>query len=276
MWLTYRVIMEWPDLGQDEVLGLVTPVAMRAGAPQEGAHAKRALAGLREFGLVQQVEDGLYRAEGVKDAPSFLRLLRHRLVMPPETFGTDFKGAPDLRSGLVWLMRQSPTVPLHYKINVETNMPEGLFINDTRWNGFRWWSLALGFGQSALTAMSAGSGRADSMAKVVPNPTTAVIDAIEHPLGDPLPRGEQIPINQLLAYLRTEIPVLPGHPSATYEGLVDDRDYGIRALGLALSTAEARQILTMDYQSDPSGVMALPDAQDYGRDRYVSTVTIKG
>jgi hypothetical protein len=208
----------------------------------------------------------------VKDAQGFRRQLRRRLVAPPETFGTDFKGAPDLRSGLVWLMRQSPLIPLHWEINVATTMPTGLFTNDTRWNGFRWWSQALGLGQPALTAMSTG---ADQKAKLVPNPTVAVIDAIQRPFGDPLPRGEQIPIKQLLDFLRAELPVLPGHPSATYEGFVDDRDHGIRALGLALSSAEARQILSMDYQSDPSGVMALPDAQDYGRDRYVSSVTIK-
>jgi hypothetical protein len=63
MWLTYRVIMERPDLSQDEVLNLVTPVAMRSRTPQDGAHVRRALTGLREFSLVQRGEDGLYRAE---------------------------------------------------------------------------------------------------------------------------------------------------------------------------------------------------------------------
>jgi cyanophycinase-like exopeptidase len=62
---------------------------------------------------------------------------------------------------------------LHYAVNVQTNMPAGLFTNDTRWNGFRWWSQALGFGQEALKALAVD---ADSKAKIIPDPTVAVID----------------------------------------------------------------------------------------------------
>ena len=68
--------------------------------------------------------------------------------------------------------------------------------------------------------------------------------------------------------------MLPGHPSATYDGLTGEADEALRALGLALTSAEERQILDMSYQSDPSGVMALPDAHD-GRPRYVSAVSIR-
>src|SRR5215212_6423219 len=114
MWITYRLIMERPDLNHDEVLALVTPSAMRQSTPQGGAQAGRALAGLREFGLVQQSSDGLYQAPKVKDPASFLRLLRYRLVAPPSTFGPNFEGAPDLRVGLIWLMRQSPVIPLDW------------------------------------------------------------------------------------------------------------------------------------------------------------------
>lgn len=273
MWLTYRTIMERSDLSEEEILALVTPTAMREGTPSGGAHATRALRGLREFGLVQQSNDGLYSAAKVKDAAGFIRLLRHRLVVPPATLGPEMKGAPDLRQGLVWLMRQIPAQPLFWK-DVETSMPANLFTNDTRWNAFRWWSRALGLSQSALSIM--GTGANQKSAKIVADPSEAVIDVILHPVGTPLSRREQIPIQQLLAFLCDEIPVLPGHPSATYEGLADAGDTDMRALGLALSCAEARGVLSMTYGSDPSGVMALPDAQDHGRNRYVSAVTIEG
>ncbi len=263
--------MTKPDLNRDEVLDLVTPLTMRAGSPQGGAHAKRALSALREFQLVRD-EEGLLSAQKVNDAREFLRLLRRRLVVPPAEVAEGFEGAPDLRSALIWLMRQSPMVPLHYAVNVETNMPQDLFTNDTRWIGFRWWSEALGFGQEALKTLDR-DGR--SMTKVMPNPTVAVIDAIRHPFGDPLPRGDKIPIDRFLDFLRFELPVLPGHPSATYPGLVDDGQSAIAALGLALSTAEQREFLTMGYQSDPSGVLALPHAQSHGQDRYVSNVMIR-
>jgi len=272
MWLVYRVVMAKPDLDRDEILDLVTPAAMRAGSPMQGAHAPRALAALREFGLVREDAEGLLQADAVTDPHEFLRLLRRRLVLPPAEVSSDFQGAPDLRAALVWLMRQSPLVPLHYAVNVQTNMPAGLFTNDTRWNGFRWWSRALGFGQEALKALAVD---ADSKAKIIPDPTVAVIDVIRHPFGDALPRGQQIPIDILLEFLRFELPILPGHPSATYQGFEDNGDPAIAALGLALSSAEQRQILTMGYQSDPSGVLALPDAQTFRADRYVSNVTIK-
>ena len=276
MWLIYRTIMERPDLSQEETLALVTPIAMRDSTPGGGAHATRALRGLREFGVVQQSSDGLYSAEKVNGAAGFIRLLRHRLVAPPAKFGEEMKGAPDLRQGLVWLMRQIPAQPLYWA-DVQTSMPANLFTNDTRWNAFRWWSRALGLSQSALSIMVTGADQKLTGAKIVADPTEAVIDVIRHPFGTPLPRRESIPIQQLLAFLRDEIPVLPGHPSATYEGLADaDSDTGMRALGLALSCAEARGVLSMTYQSDPSGVMALPDAQDHGRNRYVSAVTIEG
>ncbi|MUL67539.1 hypothetical protein BOO86_23915 [Mycobacterium sp. CBMA 234] len=275
MWLTYRTIMERSDLTEEEILALVTPTAMRESAPGGGAHATRALRGLREFGLVQQSNDGLYGAEVVKGAAGFLRLLRHRLVAPPATLGPEMKGAPDLRQGLVWLMRQIPAQPLYWA-DVQTSMPANLFTNDTRWNAFRWWSQALGFSQSALSIMATGADQKLTGAKIVADPTEAVIDVILHPLGSPLSRREQIPIDQLLAFLRDEIPVLPGHPSATYEGLADADAGAMRALGLALSCAETRGVLSMIHQSDPSGVMALPDAREHGRDRYVSAVTIEG
>ncbi len=273
MWLVYRTIMTKPDLSQREVLDLVTPVSMRDATPQQGAHARRALNALREFGLVR-LEGDVFQADKVTSASEFLRILRRRLIVPPGEQGPDFDGAPDLRSALVWLMRQSPKVPLHYSDNVQTAMPAGLFTNDTRWNGFRWWAEALGFGQKALRTLS--TDKADTKAKIIANPTAAVVDAIQCPFGDPLPEGERIPIERFLEFLRFELPVLPGHPSATYPGLTDEGDGAIAALGLALSTAEQLQVLSMGYQSDPSGVLALPEAQNYRQSRYVSNITIQG
>jgi len=272
MWLVHQVIRAKPDLDQAEVLALVTPEAMRGRTPGEGAHVRRALTGLIEFRMVQE-EEGLLRAGDLESPGEFLRELRRRLVIPPEDMGNSYRGAPDLRSALVWLMRQSPLEPLHYTINVQTDMPSQLFTNDTRWNAFRWWSEALGFSQVALKSLDKSGG---SMAKLIPNPTIAVIDAVAHPFGDPLPRGEPIPVDQFVEFLRRELPVLPGHPSATYEGLTNEGEVIIGALGLALATAEQRQILKMDYQSDPSSVLALPRGQRRGQARYVSNVTVKG
>lgn len=268
MWLTYQVIMNSPGLGPDDVIAMVVP----AGLTSQTQHGKRALSGLRDFRLVEQDEGGSLTAEIVGSPSQFLRLLRRRAVVSTTDEGSELVGAPDLRAGLVWLMRQAPMLPLDYD-TVQTEATANPFVNDTRWNGFRLWSQALGFSRPALAALSKN---ANQRAKIVPDPTEAIIDAIRAPFGDPLPRDEQLPIGQLLNFLRTELPVLPGHPSATYEGMPMDDDSSLRVLGLALSSAEQRGVLTMAYQSDPSGVMALPDAQDFGHSRYVSTVTLKG
>lgn len=271
MWLVYRVVMERDDLRKEGVLDLVTPAAMRSRLPQNGAHVQSALDGLQELRLLRVDADGVYSADEVRDSHEFLRVLRRRLVSPPEEVGAGFVGAPDLRAALVWLMRRDPSTPLHWQENVETTMPNGLFTNDTRWNGFRWWSEALGFARVGLKSLMSHGGQ---RTWIVPDPTVAVIDAIEHPLGESLPRATQLPIKELLAFLRAELPVLPGHPSATYAGQADEEGGASPALGLALAAAEQRHVLSMGYQSDPSGVLALPDAQNFGQDRYVSTVTI--
>src|SRR5690606_38389641 len=138
-----------------------------------------------------------------------------------------------------------------------------------RWNTFRMWCDVLGFGQTALGAMA----KDKTGSRIVPNPSRAVVDVITHPFVEALPRGEQLPIGRLGQFLREELPVLPGHPSAIFDDVSDD-DSALRVVGHALSTAEEMNVLTLSYQSDPSGVMALPNAQDGGT-RYVSAVTIR-
>ena len=272
MWVCYATIAKHPGATSDEALGLMLPDELRAFAPSDGAHAKRALAALREFGLVRTDSDGLLSSEQT-DAAGFLRHLRRQLVSPPSEIAADFDGAPDLRSGLVWLLRQSPFTALHWKSNVQVAMPAGLFANDTRWNGFRYWCTALGFARAALTGLATGDAKGGSQLTV--DPTDAVIDVVRNSSTTPLPRGEQIPIDTFMAFLLKELPVLPGHPSANYEGLDIDAEVQLAAVGLALNSAEARGILTMGYQSDPSGVLALPDSGRQAGARYVSTIRIE-
>lgn len=267
MWLVYRSAMERPDTRTEELFDLVVPMAMRAKTPGGGAHFRAAASALRKLGLLDET-DGRLEATRVSDSRAFLRVLRHRIVQPPETFSANFDGADDIRRGLIWLMRQSPSKALDYEADVAPRT--SVFVNGTRWNTFRTWCDALGFGQTALSVMA--ENKAGS--RIVPNPGRAVVDAIANPFGDALPRGVQLPIGRLVQFLRQELPVFPGHPSATYEGLDEGEDNALRVIGLALTAAEETHVLTLRYQSDPSGVMALPDSQ-HGETRYVSAATIK-
>lgn len=262
--------MARPELSSTELLEDVCPASLEA--PMQGGHVKRSLAALREFGLITSDDNGLLRAEQVPDAQSFVRLLRRRLVVSPGEVSQGFAGAPDLRHGLIWLMRQSPFSPLAWEANVQSE-PTSPFVNDTRWTGFRAWAGVLGFSQIAISELNPdktvkGKGR------IVPNPTAAVLDAIRRPFGPPLPVAQPIPITQFLAHIRSELPVLPGHPSAEYEGLPGKEDDMGPALAYALASAEQRGLLKMDYESDPTGATALPDSAVPKKPRYVSTVTI--
>lgn len=271
MWLCYSTIAKASGLAAEEVLSFVLPQELRSHAPSDGAHAKQALSALVEFGLVSS-DDGLLSAEPL-DAAGFLRRLRYQVVRPPWDVSESFDGATDLRSGLVWLMTQSPLVPLHWKSNVQVAMPPGLFTNDTRWNNFPTWATTLGFARPALRALVPPD--AANRAHLVADPTEAILDVIAHPSSEPLPARAQIPVAAFMAFLRRELPVLPGHPSATYEGLNSDPQDQLAAVGLALNSAEARGILTMGYQSDPTGVLALPDGGRKAGARYVSTIQIE-
>lgn len=268
MWLVYRAAMEYPGTRTEDLFDLVVPTAIRAGTPSAGAHFRAAVSALRKLGVLDE-NAGVLEAVKVSGSRVFLRVLRHRIVQPPESFGADFEGADDIRRGLIWLMRQSPSMALDYEDDVAPRT--SVFVNGTRWNTFRTWCDALGFGQTALSVMT--ENKAGN--RIVPNPSRAVVDAIANPFGAALPRGVQLPIGQLVHFLRQELPVLPGHTSATYEGLKEDENNALRVVGLALAAAEEMKVLTLKFQSDPSGVMALPDSQ-HGETRYVSAVTIEG
>ena len=266
MWLVYRPIMGRPGISTTDLFDLVVPVDLRGSVPVDAHHFKSALRALRNLRLVRADGTALHAAK-LTGPEAFLRQLRHRIVQPPNTFEEGFEGAEDIRNGLIWLMRESPAKALEYDGDVATRTKT--FVNFTRWNTFRTWCDALGFGHTALDIQAVGKAGA----RIVPNPTRAVVDAIKAPFGDPLPRDQQIPIGQLLDFLRAELPVLPGHSTATFDGLEEQDDNALRVVGLALTAAEELDVLKMAYQSDPSGVMALPDAQ-HGQPRYVSAVTI--
>lgn len=271
MWLCYSTIAKSSGLSAEELLTVVLPTELRAYAPSDGAHARQALSALVEFDLVSS-DEGLLSADPL-DSAGFLRKLRYQLVRPPTEVSPSFEGASDLRSGLVWLMTQNPFVPLHWKSNVQVAMPPGLFTNDTRWNTFPTWATTLGFARPALRSLLPSD--AVTRTHVVADPTEAVIGAIFHPFHEPLKVGVQIPIATFMNFLRRELPILPGHPSATYDGMANDPQGQLAAVGLALNSAEARGVLTMRYESDPTGVLALPDGAHNKGTRYVSTVQIE-
>ncbi|MGY5309126.1 hypothetical protein [Nocardia gipuzkoensis] len=272
MWLCYSAAARNSGVAEEQLVRLVVPDDMLGTVPQEGAHAKRAITALKELGLVDVDSEGMISAE-LTDVAGFLRRLRRSVVVPPTDVSPVFAGAPDLRSGLIWLMRQSPFTPLHWETGVQTEMPAGLFVNDTRWNGFRFWSGALGFARPALKILvPPSSGSANH---ITADPTEAILDVLLSPgAASHFPSGEQMPVETFMNTLRDELPILPGHPSAMYDGMDTAASSEWAAVGLALNCAEARGVLKMGYQSDPTGVAALPSNEGSGRPRYVSWIAV--
>ncbi|MEU1427340.1 hypothetical protein ABZ412_09720 [Nocardia sp. NPDC005746] len=270
MWLCYSAAARNSGVAEEQLVRLVVPDNMLGTVPQEGAHAKRAISALRELRLVDIDSEGMISAEPT-DVAGFLRRLRRSVVAPPTDAST--VSAPDLRSGLIWLMRQSPFTALHWKTGVQTQMPAGLFVNDTRWNGFRFWSGALGFARPALKVLVPSSN--GSANHITADPTEAILDVLLSPgAASHFPSGEQVPVETFMNALRNELPILPGHPSAVYDGMDTDASSEWAAVGLALNCAEARGVLKMGYQSDPTGVAALPSNEGSGRPRYVSWIEV--
>ncbi|WP_280505093.1 hypothetical protein [Nocardia farcinica] len=266
MWLCYSAVANNNGISEDQLFRLVVPEELLDKVPQGGAHVRRAVGDLVELGLIEIDSEGLLSAES-NDATGFLRKLRRLVVVPPVDISKSFEGAPDLRSGLIWLMRQSPFVPLHWNDSDQGRIP---FLNDTRWNAFTHWSVVLGFARPALKVFSPGV-----QGSITVDPTDAVIDVLTNPwIESHFPEGERIPVVAFMNSLRSELPIVPGHPSAVYDGMDVHASNEWAAVGLALSCAETRGVLRMGYQSDPSGVVALPGNEGSGRARYVSWIEV--
>ena len=262
MWLLHSTASAHAGLTQESLFDLVLPQTYRHNAPSDGNHVKAAFTALQKFGLLA-LEGGTITALEVKDHTEFTRHLRHRLIHPAEAFGADHEEAPSLVRGLRWLLKQSPARALAYSTDIEAKTDEtrDTLTNPTRWNTFRSWCTALGFGHAALKSLDPDY----SDSKIVVDPTPAVIDAIQNPFGEALPRDTQISVSHLLDFLRREVPVLPdgtGEPSE------------LHALGHALLTADALDVLDLVYESDAPSSLALPYAKP-GESSLVSAVTIR-
>ena len=262
MWLLHSTACAHDGLTRESLLELVLPQAYWHNAPSDGGHVKAAFTALQKFGLLA-LEGGKITALEVKDHTEFIRHLRHRVIHPAESFGPDHEEAPSLVRGLRWLLKQSPARALSYgtDIEVKTDETRDTVVNPTRWGPFRFWCADLGFGHPAVRSLDSDS----SDSKIMVDPTPAVIDVIQNPFGEALPRDTQISVSHLLDFLRRELPVLP-------DGTGDPAE--LHALGHALLTADALDVLDLVYESDAPSSLALPYAMP-GETSLVSAVTIR-
>jgi len=233
---------------------------------------RRALAILTELGMAEVGAEGVRIAStpGKLDYHDFIATLRE-CVTAPETVlqregNDDRPGAADLVRALVWLLTQSPTDLLWWNGNVEARVSRDLFSNDTRWNGFQTWALTLGFAEEGTDSKSQSG--------IVPNPTRAILDAIERPRRVQWTQHEEIPASQFVGLLQQEIPVMPGGVLADRSMLSNSVEGIGAAMSFGLLAAETRKLIRMESKSDAASIVQLTSSEGARSLRPVSHVVV--
>lgn len=276
MWLTLQAVTDLGPLTQSDLFALISPAAIRpATQDRDGtAPARAALRTLRDLNLIVVDQQDRLAAVTVS-APkpesyvAFCALLRATLLSSP-TAGVpplDESGANDLLRALAWLLTTDPVAtPWAEARAAQQKVPSGstlVFVNSTRWNGFRYWAEALGFAESAIFG-------AESGATLVANPTRAVRDV----LCATYRPGDDLPISRLMHDLRAAIPVLPGGAVSRALGYDQDPRQVDYATGYALDSGQVRGWLSMHRRADAADTMQFAAFDDGGQPRVISHVVI--
>jgi hypothetical protein len=274
MWVVYRYLSVAGTTGVEELMDSVCPPSVRSTGPGQGeaTHVKAALRTLAELGIAQVDESGVRLDEQLGKAryAEFIATLRSRITSPETVLqreGNDERpGAADLVRALAWLMQQPTTDVLWWTQNVESRVGRDVFSNDTRWNGFQPWALALGFAEESTL----GKGQAG----IIANPTRAVLDAFSQPSRVVWPKGEAIPVAEFVSLLLQEIPVMPGGALAE-RSMLQSSVEGLGApLSFALLAVETRKSILMEHQSDAATIVQVASADAARSMRPVSHVTV--
>jgi hypothetical protein len=275
MWLALQAVTDLGPLTQSDLFALISPAAIRPTSDdREGTPpARAAVRTLRDLNLIAlDPHDRLTAVTGSRPKPDdyagFCALLRTTLLAsPPDDPPLDETGPNDLLRALAWLLTTNPVEsPWMESRAAQQRVPSGptlVFVNSTRWNGFRYWAEALGFAEPAIFG-------AESGATLVANPTRAVRDVVCATYRP----GDDIPISRLVHDLRAAIPVLPGGAVSHALGYEHDARQVDYATGYALDSGQFRGWLSMQRRADAADTMQFAASDDGGQPRVVSHVVI--
>lgn len=275
MWLTLRTVTDLGPLSQPDLFALISPAAIRpATDDRDGtAPARAAVRTLRDLNLIAlDQQDRFTAATASGPEPdtyaAFCALLRATLLASPlDDPPLDETGPNDLLRALTWLLTTNPVEsPWRETRAAQQRVPSGptlVFVNSTRWNGFRYWAEALGFAEPAIFGAETG-------ATLVANPTRAVRDVVCATYRP----GDDIPISRLMHDLRTAIPVLPGGVVSRALGFDHDTRQVDYATGYALDSGQVRGWLSLQRRADAADTMQFAASDEGGQPRVVSHVVI--
>lgn len=275
MWITFRAIAELGPLTEAELFALTSPPAIRPVTGSDGpptSAAREAYRALRDHGMVEtdERERVALTAATVKPASyaAFCAALRSRLLSRPVAEPPlDESGANDLLRGLSWLLTTDPmSESWNEPAAAQERVPAGstlVFVNRTRWNGFRFWAEALGFAEEPTAGVSEG-------ASLMANPTRALRDFVTSTYAS----GDDLPLSRLLDDFRAAAPVVPGGAVSRSLGYARDPREVDLATTYALESGHARGWLTLDPRADAADTVLLARLDKPGSVRAVSDVVI--
>lgn len=276
MWLTFQTVTGRGPLTQSDLFSLTSPPSIRrdaaTGDREPTAASREAFRALRDYGLITLDEQDRVTAtpQDLKpdSYPAFCALLRATLLAPPTTQPPlDEAGANDLLRALAWLLTTNPLdKPWTEPRAAQQSVPHGptlVFVNNTRWHGFRYWAEALGFAEPAAFGDETG-------ATLVANPTRALRDLV---ISTYQP-GDDLPIARLMHDFRAAAPVLLGGTVSRALGYGFDPWQVDHATAYALASGQLRGWLSMDRRPDAADTMQFAALDRNDQPRVVSHVRI--
>lgn len=258
MWVAYRALQATPGLTRRELEDAVCPPAMREETPGRGAHTERAVDALIKFGLVgiesgTEADGRTLTASGDASLQSFTRKLRDCILGEPVT---EEPMPQDLNRAVVWLLSQSP-IDAYDRLRADKELG-GFFVNDTRWNTFRYWATFLGFGRE--WPLEGGGLAVD--------PTPAVEDAIFNPKNSDVVTGTSIEARQLVRHVQVEIPAFAQVSTNTVDSAPSSLAYAFQAL-------QGSGKLKFENRSDSRSMVRFPAGAGAADDAVFTHVTIE-
>jgi hypothetical protein len=284
MWTAARPFIGHKPLAEDEVLMRISPPALRK-APDPGVLADAtapatspaiaAVKALKELNMLTAA-DGKWSWAGAvpKDYTAFGQELRKAVLADDQQDGVedlkDQRGSRDLLRGLAWFLTKDPVSEVwtlreaYQDPTAGTDEATRIFVNDTRWNGFRYWAEALGLAAASVINRDNGSPG------LVCNATVAVGETLMSAFSD----GENVPARQVVNALRERIPVLPGGRISRALGHVVSNTSLDRTTSYALLACEDRGWIELLTRADARDIVQFADLDGHGH-RNVTHVSIR-
>jgi hypothetical protein len=285
MWAVARAIATKKGIAESELLMKVSPPTLRKVSNDDAAadasdpvtaHCRVAVRTLKDLGMITEGDARvLWTGTPPTRYAEFCQQLRNA-VFGAENLSSvrdirNSKGSRDLLRGLVWFLSKDPTSSpwswpeVFQDPTAGTDDNSRVFVNENRWNGFRYWAPALGLGEvESVFRESSGA--------LTPNATRAIRDTVF----DLYSKDYEVPVTRFLSDLRDRLPVLPGGSIAAGLDWPPPEEFLDPATSYALEAGSLRGWLLLESRADANDTVLLSDLSGTGNHRSVTHVVVKG